>query len=90
MIEQDITIINKLGLHARATAKLVSTASAFSSHVEIGLPGKMVNAKSIMSVMMLAASQGTDLKLSADGKDENEAMAAITDLINRYFDEPQD
>lgn len=90
MIQQNITIINKLGLHARATAKLVSTASAFSSHIEIGVEGKMVNAKSIMSVMMLAASQGTNLQLSADGKDEQEAITALTDLINRYFDEPQD
>ncbi len=87
---QEITIINKLGLHARATAKLVSTASAFSAQVKIGYKDNMVDAKSIMSVMMLAASKGTTLQLSAEGKDAEQAIQAIVDLINRYFDEPQD
>lgn len=90
MITKNITIINKLGLHARAAAKLVSTASAFSSQVKIGSADNMVDAKSIMSVMMLAASQGTELKLSAEGKDESAAIESVSDLINRYFDEPQD
>lgn len=90
MISKNITIINKLGLHARASAKLVASASAFSSQVKIGTPDNMVDAKSIMSVMMLAASQGTELTLSAEGKDESAAIESVSDLINRYFDEPQD
>lgn len=90
MLNQEITIINKLGLHARAAAKLVSTASAFNAQVKIGYPDKMVDAKSIMAVMMLAASKGTVLQLSAEGKDAEKAIQAIVDLINRYFDEPQD
>ena len=63
MLTEQITIINKLGLHARAAAKLVSTASAYASRVRIGREGQMVDGKSIMSVMMLAASQGTELIL---------------------------
>lgn len=90
MLNQEITIINKLGLHARAAAKLVSTACAFNAQVKIGYPDKMVDAKSIMAVMMLAASKGTTLHLSAEGKDAEKAIQAIVDLINRYFDEPQD
>lgn len=90
MITKNITIINKLGLHARAAAKLSSTASSFCSQINIGYPDNMVDAKSIMSVMMLAAGQGSRLELSAHGKDENEAIKALEDLINRYFDEPQD
>ncbi|MGB1091086.1 MAG: HPr family phosphocarrier protein [Oceanobacter sp.] len=87
MVKSDITIINKLGLHARAAAKLVSTATSFSSNVKIGFADRMVDCKSIMAVMMLAAGKGTELCLEADGKDEEEAMAAICDLINRRFDE---
>jgi len=61
LIESNITIINKLGLHARAAAKLVNVASRHACEIEIGIPDRMVNAKSIMSVMLLAASQGTEL-----------------------------
>ena len=67
MLTEQITIINKLGLHARAAAKLVSTASAFSSRIRLGRNGNMVDGKSIMSVMMLAASQGTELTLEIEG-----------------------
>lgn len=87
MIEKKITIINKLGLHARAAAKLVNTASAFSSNIQITKNDKSVDAKSIMSVMILAASKGTELSFSCDGNDEQEAMSAIEDLINDYFGE---
>lgn len=87
MIEKKITIINKLGLHARAAAKLVNTASAFSSNIQITKNDKSVDAKSIMSVMILAASKGTELSISCEGSDEQQAMTAIEDLINDYFGE---
>jgi phosphocarrier protein len=87
MISQPITIINKLGLHARAAAKLVKTAGAFTSQVSLDKAGQEVNGKSIMGVMMLAASQGTELVLKVDGPDEVEAMAALTELINDRFGE---
>lgn len=89
MIETKVTIINKLGLHARAAAKLVSCASTFSSKVHAGTNGKLVNGKSIMSVMMLAAGQGTVLDLQIDGSDEEAALEAISTLINNRFDEPE-
>ncbi|MAD45644.1 MAG: phosphocarrier protein HPr [Oceanospirillaceae bacterium] len=89
MIKTELTIINKLGLHARAAAKLVSTASAYSCQVKVGYPERMVDGKSIMAVMMLAASKGTVLELHADGDDAEDATQAITDLINRRFDEEE-
>lgn len=87
MLRQRITIINKLGLHARAAAKLVSCTSAFSSNIKLGQEGKMVDGKSIMSIMMLAAGKGTELELEIEGRDEEEALAAITALIENRFDE---
>jgi phosphocarrier protein len=87
MLENSITIINKLGLHARAAAKLVSTASAYSSKVKIRFNDKEVDGKSIMSVMMLAASQGCVIELRIDGADETDAMHALIELINDYFGE---
>jgi phosphocarrier protein len=87
MISQPITIINKLGLHARAAAKLVKTAGGYSSQITLDKAGQEVNGKSIMGVMMLAASQGTELTLKVDGPDEQEAMTALTDLINDRFGE---
>lgn len=89
MLQENITIINKLGLHARAAAKLVSTASGFSSQIKIGYDTNMVDCKSIMSVMMLAAGKGTELQLEADGVDEKTALEAVIDLINRRFDEEE-
>ncbi|MDO3720377.1 HPr family phosphocarrier protein [Marinobacter sp. chi1] len=87
MIRRPITIINKLGLHARATAKLVATASEFDSNVRIHGKGREVDAKNIMQVMMLAASQGTEVEVVADGPDEEAAVDALTALINDYFGE---
>lgn len=87
MIRTQITIINKLGLHARAAAKFVATCSAFASNIETGHSGQMVDGKSIMSIMMLAASQGTVLELVIDGEDEQQALEAIQTLINNRFDE---
>jgi len=89
MITTELTIINKLGLHARAAAKLVSTAASFSSQVKVGYPERMVDGKSIMAVMMLAASKGTVLQLQAEGDDAKDALQALTDLINRRFDEEE-
>ena len=87
MIKQDIEIINKLGLHARASSKLTQTASQFSSDIWIEKNGRKVNAKSIMGVMMLAAAQGSSIALEANGDDETAAMAALQALINDYFGE---
>ncbi|WP_303290637.1 HPr family phosphocarrier protein [Marinobacter sp. SS5-14b] len=87
MICRPITIINKLGLHARATAKLVATASAYESKVRIRGKGREVDAKNIMQVMMLAASQGTSVELLAEGPDEQQAIDALVVLIDDYFGE---
>ncbi len=89
MLKEEIEIINKLGLHARAAAKLVKVASAFEATIEVEREGHKVNAKSIMGVMMLAASQGTVLGISIDGADKHEAMDAVQDLINNRFDEDE-
>jgi phosphocarrier protein len=80
-------IINKLGLHARAAAKLVSLASTFESAIDIEKEGRRVNGKSIMGVMMLAASQGTTLTLHIEGPDEDEAQRQLVDLVEDYFGE---
>jgi phosphocarrier protein len=89
MIRKEIEILNKLGLHARAAAKLVQCAGRFASHVEIERRGQSVNGKSIMGVMMLAASQGTRITVEAAGEDEDAAMAAIEALIGDRFGEPE-
>ncbi len=87
MIEKKIQIINKLGLHARAAAKLVSTANRYASRTQIVFGGQTADAKSIMSVMILAASQGSLITVSCEGEDQEAAMLAIEELINSYFDE---
>ena len=87
MISKDIEIINKLGLHARASTKLTQTASKFASEIWITRNGRRVNAKSIMGVMMLAAAKGSMLTLDATGEDETEAIQGLTTLINDYFGE---
>jgi phosphocarrier protein HPr len=87
MIKQDIEIINKLGLHARASTKLTQTASQFASDIWIEKKGRRVNAKSIMGVMMLAAAQGATVTIEANGADETAAMTAMQALINDYFGE---
>jgi phosphocarrier protein len=88
MIEKQLEIINKAGLHARAASKLVNLTSSFASRVELGST-KMVDGKSILSLMMLAATKGTTLTVRIDGKDEEQAMVAISALINNRFDEAQ-
>lgn len=87
MLKKEITIINKLGLHARAAAKFVSLASSFSSDIGLARDNKRVNGKSIMGVMMLAASKGTILELSAEGSDEALAMERLEELIQNRFGE---
>lgn len=89
MIKRDITIINKLGLHARAASKLVNLASQFSSEIYLDNKGNRVNAKSIMGVMMLAASQGTEMTLEVEGDDQQICADAIIELINNRFDEDE-
>ncbi|MES2993166.1 MAG: HPr family phosphocarrier protein [Pseudomonadota bacterium] len=89
MIKQSITISNKLGLHARASAKLTKLAGSFKSDVFMSRNDRRVNAKSIMGVMMLAAGMGSVVELEVDGPDENAAMAGLIALINDKFGEGQ-
>lgn len=89
MIEINVRIINKLGLHARASAKFVSTASKYQSHIEVISQSQKVNGKSIMGVMMLAASQGSELIIKINGPDEKDMEEALIALINNRFDEPE-
>ena len=89
MIKTPITISNKLGLHARASAKLTKLASSFACEVFMERDGRRVNAKSIMGVMMLAAGMGVRVELETDGSDEVPAMAALVALVNDKFGEGQ-
>ena len=87
MLRRDIEIVNRLGLHARASAKLTQLASSFQSEVWMSREGRRVNAKSIMGVMMLAAAKGSSVELETDGPDEQVAMDALTALIEDKFGE---
>jgi phosphocarrier protein HPr len=87
MIKTPITISNKLGLHARASAKLTKLVSGFKSEVFLSRNGRRVNAKSIMGVMMLAAGLGAEIEIEADGPDEAQAMQALRELIDNRFGE---
>ncbi|MEW6098923.1 MAG: HPr family phosphocarrier protein [Pseudomonadota bacterium] len=87
MIKTTITISNKLGLHARASAKLTKLAASYKSEVFMSRNGRRVNAKSIMGVMMLAAGLGCEVEIETQGEDEREAMDAIVALINDRFGE---
>ena len=89
MLEQKVLIVNKLGLHARAASQFVSAAARFASHIEVDKNGRTVNGKSIMGLMMLAASKGTELTLSVSGEDEAEAMSTLEQLIADRFGEDQ-
>jgi len=84
---REVEIRNKLGLHARAAAKLTRLAGQFQSEVWLSRNGRKVNAKSIMGVMMLAANKGSTLGVEITGKDENAAMLALVDLVSSYFGE---
>ena len=87
MLKRDAEIINKLGLHARASAKLTQLAGQFKSEVWLSRNNKRVNAKSIMGVMMLAAAKGTTVSIEPNGADEEAAMHALTALLANFFEE---
>ena len=89
MPEREVTISNRLGLHARAAAKLVNLASQFDCEIQLRRDERIANAKSIMGVMMLAAAKGTALRLYAEGSDAEQALDQIEALIRYRFDEPE-
>lgn len=89
MIEEKLTIINKLGLHARAAAKLVGVAAQYESQIKLLKEGREADAKSIMSVMMLAASQGTELDVRIQGPDDADAWSALLTLVQDRFGEAE-
>ena len=86
-MERTVSIVNKLGLHARAAAKLVTTATGFSADIKVRKDGKEVSGKSIMGVLMLAAEQGSTLRVAAHGDDAGDAVAALAELVGRGFEE---
>ncbi|RII26591.1 MAG: HPr family phosphocarrier protein [Geobacter sp.] len=87
MLEEDFLIVNKLGLHARASALLVKTSSQFTSEIKIEREGVSVNGKSIMGIMMLAAAKGTTIRVTVEGDDEALAMSTLGELIRNGFGE---
>jgi len=87
LIEREAEIVNQLGLHARAAAKMVHTAAAYQSRVTISRDGEEVDAKSILGIMMMAVGFGSKITVRCDGKDEEAAMKAVTDLIANRFGE---
>ena len=89
MLQQTTTIVNKLGLHARAAAKFVTQASLFDAEINVKRDNLDVNGKSIMGVMMLAASKGTEIELIIDGTDEQQAMLSLLELIANKFGEAE-
>ena len=89
MISKDLTVANKLGLHARAAAKLVALASNYASEISIRKGERKINGKSIMGVMMLAASQHTIVNVTIEGADEQQAMTEIEKLFTNLFDEEE-
>ena len=89
MMRSTVTISNKLGLHARASAKLSKLAGSFSSEIHLSRNGRRINAKSIMGVMMLAAGLGSEVEVETEGEDQNAALEALIALINDKFGEGQ-
>ncbi|AOY91898.1 phosphocarrier protein HPr [Cupriavidus sp. USMAA2-4] len=87
MLQRDVTIINKLGLHARASAKLTQLAGSYVSQIKMSRNGRQVDAKSIMGVMMLAAGIGSTVTIEIEGPDEQDAMEALVALIGNRFGE---
>jgi len=88
-MQKKVTIVNRLGLHARAAAKFVTLASSFESDIHLQKEQQKVNGKSIMGVMMLAAAKGSQLILFTEGSDEQDAILALSTLINNRFDEAE-
>lgn len=89
MLSSELKIVNRLGLHARAAAKFVTTAGKFSSAIAVERDGRSVNGKSIMGIMTLAAACGTSIRVEVSGDDEQEALAAIAQLVAARFGEPE-
>jgi len=89
VVQKEVIIVNKLGLHARAAAKLVTLASSFSCNIDISRDGQTVNGKSIMGVMMLAASRGTSIVITTSGHDEDEAASSLEELVQDRFGEKE-
>ncbi len=89
MVTKEIIIVNKLGLHARAAAKFVTMASVFKCEIQLAKGDRVVNGKSIMGVMMLAAAKGTRLSLIAEGLDEKEAVVMLSELVDARFGEDE-
>jgi phosphotransferase system HPr (HPr) family protein len=89
LIERGLAIRNRLGLHARAAAKFVQTASRFKSEVKIRKNGEEVDGKSILGLLLLAASQGTEIVVAVSGEDEDAAIEAVQGLVERRFDEDE-
>jgi phosphocarrier protein HPr len=89
MLQREVEIINRLGLHARASARLTQVAARYKANVWLGRNGRRVNAKSIMGVMMLAAAKGSTVVVETDGPDEEQAMHAIVRLVAGRFDEDE-
>ena len=87
MTTREIVIVNPLGMHARAAARFVHVASQYTAHIRVGRDGRSMDGKSIMGILLLAASKGTDLTISADGEDEVRAVTALADLIACGFGE---
>jgi phosphocarrier protein len=87
MLRKEVTIVNKLGLHARAAARFVGLASGFAAEIQLERNGRQVNGKSIMGIMMLAAAKGTEVAIIAEGEDEQEALAALERLVADKFGE---
>jgi phosphocarrier protein len=86
----ELRIVNSLGLHARAAAKFVHTAGGFTAHIRVARGDREVDGKSIMGLLLLAAAQGTAIRISADGADERDAISALCALVERSFDEVQE
>jgi len=87
VIAQQVTVVNALGLHARAAARFVSVASRFQSQILVGRGQQTMDGKSILGLLLLAAARGSDLRISADGADEQEALAALVALVARGFED---
>jgi phosphocarrier protein HPr len=87
MTSRSVTVVNQLGLHARAAAKFVHTAGRFAAHILVARGQREVDGKSIMGLLLLAAARGSAIRITADGADEEEALAALCELIKRGFDE---
>ena len=87
MISRDVTVVNQLGMHARAAARFVHLAARFQSQVRVGRDGRVVDGKSIMGILLLAASKGTTITISADGPDERDAVEALSTLVATGFGE---